>query len=217
MTEIKGFILDIDGTLLNSLPIHLKAWKYMLAQRNIFIADEEISRHFSKSTWQIAQIITYSSDVTLAKEMAQLKTDKFIELIPEIPMFPGVTETLLKIKDMGGKIMLASSNMNRVINKMMSVFNWNQICDGYLGTEDITHPKPHPEMIEKACKTLHIPPNECVMIGDSIYDIQAGKNAGTKTIAVCTGYINPSQFSVKNPDLILKQFSDLNRLLPLNF
>lgn len=214
--EIKGFILDIDGTLLNSLPIHLKAWRYMLSRRNISFSDDEISRHFSKSTWQIAHLLTNSKDLALAKEMAQEKTDKFLELIPEIPIFPGVIETMQNIRKNGGKIMLASSNMNRVIDKMMSIFQWDRICEGYLGTEDISHPKPHPEMVEKAYRRLNLLPNECVMIGDSIYDIEAGKAAGTKTIGVCTGHISPIQFQEKAPDMILNQFSDMNKLLPLD-
>ena len=55
------------------------------------------------------------------------------------------------------------------------------------------------------------------MIGDSLYDIEAGKRAGMKTIGVCTGGNTPESFSSLNPDLILDQIGDLRFYFPLEF
>jgi phosphoglycolate phosphatase-like HAD superfamily hydrolase len=97
----------------------------------------------------------------------------------------------------------------------MSTYKWDAISKGYIGLDDITHSKPDPEMIKKSIAKLDLSPSECVTIGDSIYDIEAGNRAGTKTIAVCTGNNTPITFAPFNPTLILSQVGDLEPLIPL--
>jgi 2-phosphoglycolate phosphatase len=56
--------------------------------------------------------------------------------------------------------------------------------------DDVTHTKPNPEPLYKACKEMNLLPSECLYVGDHLRDIQAGKNAGMKTIAAAYGYVH---------------------------
>jgi pyrophosphatase PpaX len=215
--EINGFILDIDGTLLNSTPAHLAAWKYAFEQHNIIRTPEEIVKEFSKPTPTIAAIVSRSSDENLVKLITKEKTDYFIELIPTIPLYPRVLEVMDRICELGGKICFASSNLNRAMEKMMSTFDWRRRSVGYLGIDDITHAKPHPEMIHKAVQKMELNEKQCVMVGDSLYDIQAGNAAGTYTIGVCTGINTHETFKSVQPTKIINSFGDLYPELPLSF
>ncbi|MHA1819457.1 MAG: HAD family hydrolase, partial [Promethearchaeota archaeon] len=148
--EIKGFILDIDGTLLNSKQQHLEAWKRTLEKHGIKKSEEEIIAHFGKSTLRIAQELVADKDddnSMLYKQIADEKTKTFYELIPNIKLFEGVQETLEKIHDMGYKIAFASSNYDFILEVFMKTFGWGSISVGFVGIDSITHAKPHPEMI----------------------------------------------------------------------
>jgi HAD superfamily hydrolase (TIGR01509 family) len=214
---IEGYILDIDGTLLDSSPIHLRSWQEALTKFDIHRTDQEIVAEFGKPTWKIAEILLKNGDPHQAIAIAKEKTNRFIALIPKIPLFPRVQDVLQRIYEQGGKIFFASSNFNRVIEIMTKIYHWDRIGIGYLGTDDIQHAKPHPEMILKAMHYLHLPPEKCVMIGDSIFDIEAGKSAGIYTVAVCTGSTPRDKLTILQPNLILPSFGDLWDLLPLSF
>jgi HAD superfamily hydrolase (TIGR01509 family) len=216
MVLIRGFILDIDGTLLISTEEHLNAWKIALKRHGISRLDEEILIHFGKPTYVIGRMIVGEENKELAEKITQEKTIIFLDLIRNIDLFSNVQDVLARLSNDGYSIVFASSNYNRVIEKMMITFGWDKISMGYVGTDDIKNPKPDPEMIYKAIEKMQLTPEECVTIGDSVYDIQAGKRAGTKTIGVCTGNADRETMTAESPDLVLEQFGELYFHLPLN-
>ncbi|TFH27533.1 MAG: HAD family hydrolase, partial [Promethearchaeota archaeon] len=113
------------------------------------------------------------------------------------------------------KIIFVSNNYNRIIEKMLQHQQWDQISEGFIGVDNVKNAKPDPEMIHLALHKLDTSPGESVMIGDSLYDIQAGQAAGTKTIALCTKHPS-SIFEPLQPDLILGEFRDILPYLPLD-
>lgn len=216
MVLIRGYILDIDGTLLISTQAHLDAWKIVLKRYNIQRMDEEILSQFGKPTYVIGRILVGEDKPELVEKITHEKTLVFLDLIKNIDLFSNVQDVLARLSNDGYSIVFASSNYNRVIEKMMIIFGWDKISIGYVGTDDIKNPKPDPEMILKAIEKMNLKPEECVTIGDSIYDIQAGKRAGTRTIGVCSGNSNREVMEAESPDLIFEQFGELYFHLPLN-
>jgi phosphoglycolate phosphatase len=74
---------------------------------------------------------------------------------------------------------------------------------------DVEKPKPFPDALWVAAKKLHVPISECAIIGDSIIDIQAGKAAGAKTIAVLTGLFSRAELEGQKPDLVIDALTRL--------
>ncbi len=214
--KIDGFILDIDGTLLDSTPIHLMSWKEALRELGIEKKDDEITYYFGNPTDKIAEHLLGEGNQNLLEKLKKRKTDVLIENIGEIPVYPKVEKILRKIIDLGGKIVFASSNFNRVLDKIYTTNGWDSISEGFVGIDNIARPKPDPEMIYRSLEMLGLvsSPEKAIMIGDSTYDLEAGKAAGTKTAVVCTKH-SREEWLEYNPDLILKNFGQLYDLLPL--
>lgn len=227
MVKIKGFILDIDGTLLNSTVGHLAAWKKALAKHGVSRDDDVIMREFGKPTTIISGNLLGEKKRTelgeekfteIAMDIRDYKTQLFIENIKNVPLYSKVNEILQKISGDGCSIVFASSNFTHLIKEIHDANGWGEWAMGYVGVDDITHPKPHPEMIIKSLEVIGVKPHEAVMIGDSTYDIDAGYAAGTKTIAVCTKKTREFWESAEiKPDLIINEFEDLLNYLPLDF
>ena len=214
---IRGFLLDIDGTLIDSNSKHLESWRIVQSQFGFHKTDEEILVNFAQPTQKIARGMLETDDVEQIEALAQAKSDYFIVHLDEVPQFEFVLETMQMINQADGIICFASSNYNRVIDAIIAHFGWSQIAMNYIGMDDVLNGKPDPEMLLKAAAKISVDPSECVMIGDSLYDIEAGKRAGMKTIGVCTGGNTPESFSSLNPDLILDQIGDLRFYFPLEF
>ncbi|WP_457556860.1 HAD family hydrolase [Candidatus Harpocratesius sp.] len=215
--EIQGYIFDIDGTLLDSNIAHLNAWRRALREYGIFKNDEEIISQFGLKTAQICRNLAGKNvDHSTIQHITEAKTEFLLSEIEKIAAFKGVNELLEEISKKYGKIVFVSNNFNRVIARMIEVNHWNDLSIGYIGIDEIKKAKPDPEMIKKALTLLNLSALRCVMIGDSQYDIIAGKAAGTRTIAVCSSH-SVEYFSKLKPDLIISEVTDLMMQLPLNF
>lgn len=152
-------------------------------------------------------------------QIADLATQKLHELLPLISPYARVLEILQKLSGMGAKIGLASNNFNSIIDAMISTFRWSPYVSSFAGIDEFPpdQRKPHPAMIQKVLNDFQLSPAECVMIGDSVYDIRAGQQAGCYTVALCTGNSKYDQFLKLNPNKILPSITDLYSYLPLFF
>jgi HAD superfamily hydrolase (TIGR01509 family) len=213
--KIEGYILDIDGTLLSSEAAHLMAWKRALSEYGVFKPDNEILSHFGKPTPIIAKQLAENADHQTAENIARQKTDYFIDEIERIPVYSGVNQVLSRIHEDGIPICFASSNYNRVIQAIYQAQHWEKIAVGFVGIEDVENTKPHPEMVLKAAAKMGVEPEKSAMVGDSLYDLKAGKAAGTRTIVVCTK-LSYNDWLEHLPDVILNNFGDIIDKLPLN-
>jgi HAD superfamily hydrolase (TIGR01509 family) len=212
---ISGFILDIDGTLLDSTPAHLKAWQSILHEVGLNKSDAQILQHFGKRTEQIAGDL-FQTEVSSKQinYIAEQKTLHFFDEIEKVPLFDQVQEILTMIHAQKGKICFVSNNRSMIVKKIIAAKKWNLISVGGIGTDDVVNEKPHPEMIFKALEMIQTSPSKSVVIGDSFVDIEAGNAAGVKTIAVCTQH-SSEEFQKWRPTLILPAISALRPLLPL--
>jgi len=75
------------------------------------------------------------------------------------------------------------------------------------------HTKPYPDPVLLAAKTLGLPPENCVMVGDTTVDILAGKRAGAQAIGVLCGFGERAELEQCGADLILEQTADLARVV----
>lgn len=198
--------MDIDNTLISSTEAHYMAWKHALENNGLSIPAEKVKEQFGKPTNVIARILC-GGNHELGDKIAREKTDYLMENLKYAEEFPNVQKLLRVLSSSGRKICFASSNYNRIIQGFMKQFHWDEFSTQFVGIDDVENGKPDPAMVMEACKKLNLEPHDCIMIGDSIYDVQAGKAAGTKTIAVCTGHFSEKDFEKLEPDLILDNIS----------
>jgi phosphoglycolate phosphatase-like HAD superfamily hydrolase len=71
------------------------------------------------------------------------------------------------------------------------------------------NPKPSPEALIQCSKALNVKISDCLIVGDSISDLEAGKAAGAKTVAVLSGLFSHQELVKENPDLIIKDVTVL--------
>lgn len=209
--DIKGFIFDVDGTLVNSTRLHFIAWNTILSDLNIHLTAEKIYAEFSKTPLEVAQNYLKDSPKLDPYEVMVKKNRFFLEHIDQITIFPYVKEFLTLLHKIQIPFVLASNGSRKSIIKMTEVFEFLGYSKGIVAFEDVTHAKPHPEMILKSIEILGLNPQEIMMVGDSVYDILAAQAAGTKTTAIPFSEHN-QDFSGVFPDFKLHSFSDLEKI-----
>ena len=208
--EAQGFIFDMDGTVINSHYAHYRAWDKVTRAHGLQFKKKEITRHFGKTTPSIARALFSEKDDRFIKQISEEKAGYFLQEIPEIQIIEGSEEVFERLHERGKNICLASSNIKKAIHKVVETFTWEGLIDAIVGLDEIKNGKPDPEMMEISARKLRLETSECIVIGDSIYDIQSGIAAGSKlTVGVLTGIFSKEKLLAAGANLVLETAGSL--------
>ncbi|MGU8353680.1 pyrophosphatase PpaX [Clostridium perfringens] len=179
---IKAVLFDLDGTLINTNDLILKSFKHTFkTMLDLEPSEEEITMNYGRPLQEIFK----SYDENRIEEMINCYRKINLELHDdECKEFAGVDLMLKTLKSKGIKIGVVTSKKSDMAErgaKLMGIFKY---FDTFITPEITTKHKPDGEPVLKACENLGVSPSETLMVGDSPYDILAGKNAGAKTCGV---------------------------------
>ena len=204
---------DLDNTLISSTKAHVKAFQKAFAKNNLPKKKEkDIIKYFSLESSQVVKKL-YPKISEEQKKKIVKDHDYFVihKTIKEIKEIPGATKTLKILKKDYELAILSNSKHKEIVRFLKAAGLKKSFFNIIIGNDDVKHPKPAPDEIIKAEQLLKL--NDGYIIGDSIYDIRAGKKAKVKTIAVLTGDHTKKQLQKEKPWKILPSIKDLPKLL----
>ncbi len=235
--ECKLVIFDKDGTLIDQHPLLLELAK---ARRNSIQmnADEKTAELWEKTVGVDLKngIVDYNGPLGTAprqeellvaasvfylngcswsesRQMAQRaydEADKSMKPPYGSVLFPGVAEALKKLKTSGLELAIASTDTQRRILESLKALRMDLLFGEIVGGDDVVNAKPSPDMILEILKRTGFKPEETVMVGDSLSDMQMGRNAKVKTcIGVLTG-ISSLQKLESLADIVIRSAAELN-------
>ncbi|PTT72116.1 HAD-IA family hydrolase, partial [Chryseobacterium sp. HMWF001] len=133
----------------------------------------------------------------------------------EVKPIHGVENFLLKMRSQNKKIVLNTGYTSEIARQLLDKLGWkeNAHYDALITADDVSESRPSPEMIILAMKKFNInEPEKVLKAGDSVIDIEEGKNAGCGlTIAVLSGAQSKFELEKSNPDYIFNTISEAER------
>jgi phosphoglycolate phosphatase len=125
-------------------------------------------------------------------------------------LLPNVSKTI-ELLSLKAKLALITMRhvSNQVVVKELDKFGVGKYFSSVMTAFDTVKPKPHPEAIFKCVQNFKVELCDCLIAGDSVNDIRAGKAAGIKTVGVLSGLYGYQELAKEDPDMIL---SDLTKL-----
>ena len=212
----EAVIFDWDGTLADTRQVVVASFQKALDEMKIDISDGFIEQRIGIGTAEtFREILSFSRrsfDRALIKALVERKIQSEIELSAEVELFDG-SKQLLESLHGKTKLGLASMNDRMVINHMLKITDVDGFFNAVFTAEDVTNPKPHPEIFLKCATKLKSQPEECVVIEDSFFGVEAAKTAKMKCIAVLTGVHSEDILRKANPDLIVGSLMERNKIL----
>jgi pyrophosphatase PpaX len=208
--KVKGILLDLDGTLVDSKEAYREAIATAFRKLGQKIFEEKMVMEIPKRLEQNLSIEGILKGLDVQKFLSiYLKAYYQATVVKSKPM-PNVSETLKKLSK---KARLALITMRyvpkEVIFDELEKFGLAKYFQSIITALDTNAPKPSPEALIKCAMQLDIEICDCVVVGDSVADIRAGKNAGIKTVAVLSGIFSRKELEKENPDLILETVNQL--------
>ena len=128
------------------------------------------------------------------------------------PSYPGITSTLSKLSEWKIPMAIISSQAGLEMDSVKKTYDFAPFIDFWLSADDVQNPKPDPEGILNALDFFQLSPGSTLFVGDSVYDIEAGRSAGVHTAAALWGGHNIPELTSLDPDY---SFTDPAQLLPL--
>lgn len=180
---VKAFILDLDGTLIDSHDAHVRAFKSTLNNKGYYTTSRELKKYFGLQEEDILkELFPSMPDEVLNGIMAE-KRQKFIDGAPLVKL-KKCALNLLKELNSKGCVALATgchiSEVNAVINELNLASYFKFILTSY----DVQRPKPAPDILLALVRMLGVKKSDCVYIGDTVYDAMTAESAGIKFIGV---------------------------------
>ena len=222
MKKIQLAVFDMAGTTVNEDNVVYKTVRAALAKHGVEVSlDTVLEFGAGKEKFKaIADILEQTKNTSID---TNLVFEDFKEMLDEaysnleVTSYDGVEAffQLLKSKDV--KVVLNTGYDQKTASSLLSKLGWvqgNQI-DAVITADDVVNGRPSSEMIDKAMDMFGIKnPENVLKAGDSIIDIEEGKNANCGwTVGVLTGAQTREQLSTAQPTLILDSLTDLEKIL----
>ena len=189
---IKVVIFDVDGTLVDSVDLHARAWEETFREFGKEIPFQEIRMQIGKGADQLMPVFLNKAELEEhAEEISKRRGEIFKEkYLRGVKGFPRVRELFQRVLADRKKIALASSAVAEELDTYKKVANIADLIDAETSADDTERSKPHPDIIEAALERLGDPAtDETLFIGDTPYDIEAARKGGLKAIALrCGGF-----------------------------
>ena len=129
--------------------------------------------------------------------------------IPCTTLYPGTKETLAELQARGLQLAICTSRSNNSLNALLQVLGIREHFSTIVTNEDVTHPKPEPDIARLALKRLGVRSEETLVVGDTVFDLQMGRAAGCRICGVTWGNQDRAQLESEYPELIIDDFREL--------
>lgn len=173
---MKHFIWDFDGMLFDTYPHTLAAFCETCRRYGVPFTEEEVFAHLKVTVWDALAFYGFTEEMTAA--FYALEND--LDFPPPGKPYPMIPQILEQIVNNGGKNYLYTHRDRVAVQYLERYGLWGLFADAVTRELGFPH-KPAPDAIEYLARKHNLPKGDCLMLGDRLIDIGAGRSAGVRT------------------------------------
>ena len=206
---ILNVILDVDGTLVDTNYHHALAWHRALHAHGHRVQMWKVHRHIGMGGDQIlAALIGDDAAAADGDEIQGTEAEAYEELIGEVEPMDGARELIERLCNGGATVILASSAKQKEVDHYLDLLEARDLVNGWTTSADVEATKPEPDLVHAAlAKAGNDGPS--VMVGDSVWDVEAAKRAGIPTLAVLTGGFSEAELREAGASQVVESIAEL--------
>lgn len=213
MNRIAAVIFDMDGVLLDSEPLHLRATQATLGERGASYTERDNRAFFGATDAELFRALRIAFDLPApTATLVAAKRDRLVTLIrAEARPLPGVPAIPRRLHAAGLPLALASSSPQPVIDAVLETLALEGVFQAVVSGDEVARGKPAPDAFLLASRRLGVPPERCLVVEDSRNGVLAGKAAGMTVVAVPCPATSHEDFSPA--DWVLPSLEALPKVL----
>ena len=213
-------LFDLDGTLVDIAPDISLALDSALTDSSLPVLGEQKVRSYigEGSKRLVHRAITRKYEGVADKNLYDQVSEKFLDnyannIFVKSKIYPKVKETLCELKNHKIYLGCVTNKPHEFAISLLKATDLIKYFAIIIGGDSLPKKKPDPEPIIYAIKKLGTRKENTTMIGDSITDLTAAKNAGVQSICVSYGYSGDVDLSTQNPDKIINSMEELPKAI----
>lgn len=206
-----NYIFDFDGTLMDTSGVILATIKATIKEMGLpEKTDDECRSVIGIRTDEAGKYLYPDSDIS-NEEFARVFRSNYDRLKKDTheKTFPGVLETLSRLRESGCGLAIASSRRLSSLYDYLDGLEIRNWFEAIVGADSVTKGKPDPEPVLTVLKELNWKADDTLVVGDADVDIMMGNAAGCKTCAVTYGNGSISSLKAAKPDYMIDEFEKL--------
>ena len=208
----------MDGVLVDSEPLHLRALKMTFATVGIMLTRSEAQANMGRSTRDFLKEVFNRHHITRSPDEVYRDHKRRLLQLYQKNVIPidGALERIQDIRASGLKLALASSSDRDLIDTVLTKFSLHSTFHVVVSGEEVDRAKPYPDIFFKSAVLLELDPSECLVIEDS----EAGVRAATTAGMICIGFQSPHSHSqnLNDAHIIVDRLSssEIDRLVKID-
>lgn len=214
---MKTMMFDFDGTLADSGECGLLATQFAFKESGLAVpTKEQIDYYMGIPIEQSFQEMSNNQldELAFSNLLAQFRQSYQTFEESSLKAFPQMEEVLQELTIQGITLFVVSSKKTNVLLRNLESLNISQYFKAWIGSDQVSHYKPHPEGILNLVEAYQIVPEQSLMVGDAIFDIQMAKAANVQSCAVTWGSHSKTQLEAEAPTFIVDR---VKALLAIDF
>jgi phosphoglycolate phosphatase-like HAD superfamily hydrolase len=191
MAALRAVLLDVDGTLVDSNGAHARAWVDALAEHGRAVKRGIVRRLIGMGGDKLLPRVSgLSEDSPEGRRISERRGTIFLaRYLPAVRPFPAVPELVARMRADGLRVVAATSAKRDELEALLAIAGVPELTDAAASSDDVERSKPDPDVVGAALARAGCAAAEAILIGDTPYDVEAGRRAGVATIALrCGGW-----------------------------
>jgi HAD superfamily hydrolase (TIGR01509 family) len=191
MAQLRAVILDVDGTLVDSNDAHAGAWVEAFSEAGCQVDYEQVRRLIGKGGDKLMpEVSGIEKQSEEGKRISARRSAIFQQrYLPAVRAFPRTRELLERIRASGLRLVVASSAAGDELGPLLEAAGAADLVAEQTSSSDADSSKPDPDIVQAALDKAGLRPDECLMLGDTPYDVEAAGKAGVGVVALrCGGW-----------------------------
>lgn len=204
-THRPGVLFDVDGTLVDTNYLHTLAWSRALRDAGEWAPMNAIHRLIGMGGDQlVAELLGHD-----CQEASERRAARYRELIGDARVLAGARELLRRLHDEGVIVVLASSAPTDELDAMVDLLDVGDAIDATTSADDVEESKPAPDVFEAALRAGGVDRERCLVVGDSVWDVDAARSAGIGCIGVESGGFSAHELRERGAVAVFRDVDEL--------
>ena len=206
--SIDTVVLDLDGTLVDSVYVHVTCWKSAFADVGVEVAAYRIHRAIGMGGDRlVTEVAGPAVEHALGDTVRSLHARHFGERFGLVTPLDGASELLEDLRKRGLKPVLASSGDQQMTDQLLELLEDSSALLERISGDDIEESKPSPELVEIALDTVDA--EGALVIGDTVWDVEAAAKAGVPCVGVLSGGLSEGELRAAGAIAVFRTPRDL--------
>ncbi|MEV5438410.1 HAD family hydrolase [Streptomyces sp. NPDC052682] len=186
----RAAVFDVDGTLVDTNHLHVATWWEAFRQAGHRVPMHAVHRAVGlTSTDLVAHLLGDDRDPDQDAELSAAHKALYGQYFDRLPALPAAGDLLRRLHRDGWKVVLATSAGGAELGALRRALDADDAIAAVAGADDVEEGKPAPEPVEHALELVGVPAERAVFVGDTVWDMRAGRRAGVRCVGVLCGGI----------------------------